>query len=199
VTVGDQASIKRSYSIASAPDATPRFEIALTRVKDGPGSAWLCELAPGAVVPFVGPHGFFTRRANEASPSLLVATGTGVTPMRSMLGAAIAAGSTTPVCLLFGVRREADLIYRDELEIVAREHPFVRLVPTLSQAADGWAGRRGYVQTHVRELWQDLASLGRGEPHAYVCGLERMVGSVRELLRKEMTIPRQQVHTERYD
>jgi len=33
----------------------------------------------------------------------------------------------------------------------------------------------------------------------YVCGLERMVGSVRELLRKEMGLPRQQVHSERYD
>src|SRR5580692_11132232 len=48
VTVGDQETIKRSYSIASAPAGTPRFEVALTRVKDGPGSAWLCDLAPGA-------------------------------------------------------------------------------------------------------------------------------------------------------
>ena len=54
------------------------------------------------------------------------------------------------------------------------------------------------MQTHVRELWDDLSS--RGEvPHAYVCGLERMVGSVRDLLRKEMGVTRQQVHTERYD
>ncbi|MGH7438851.1 MAG: FAD-binding oxidoreductase, partial [Polyangiaceae bacterium] len=46
VTVGDQESIKRSYSIASEPGDTPRFELALTRVKDGPGSAWLCALEP---------------------------------------------------------------------------------------------------------------------------------------------------------
>jgi ferredoxin-NADP reductase len=200
VTVGDQSSIKRSYSIASAPDGTPRFELALTRVKDGPGSAWLCALEPGAVVPFVGPHGFFTRRANETSPALFVATGTGVTPMRSMLRAALAAGSTTPVVLVFGVRREGDLIYREELEAMAQSHSFLRVLPTLSQPGEGWAGRRGYVQTHVRELWDELSAGGAGAaPHAYVCGLDRMVGSVRDLLRKEMGVSRQQVHTERYD
>jgi ferredoxin-NADP reductase len=199
VTVDDQASIKRSYSIASAPEGTPRFEIALTRVKDGPGSAWLCDLEPGAVVPFVGPHGFFTRRPGDTSPALLVATGTGVTPMRSMLRAAVAAGSTTPAVLLFGVRREADLIYRDQFEGLAGEHPTIRFLPTLSQPDSGWTGRRGYVQTHVRELWDELKAGGGGEPHAYVCGLERMVGSVRELLRKDMGVARQQVHSERYD
>ena len=36
-------------------------------------------------------------------------------------------------------------------------------------------------------------------PHVYVCGLERMGGAVRDLLRKEMGLPRQQVHSERYD
>ena len=54
----------------------------------------------------------------------------------------------------------------------------------------------------MRELMDSLAALpastGR-EPHAYICGLERMVGSVRELLRKDMGLPRQRVHTERYD
>ena len=200
VTVGDQESIKRSYSIASEPGGTPRFELALTRVKDGPGSAWLCALEPGAVVPFVGPHGFFTRRATDTSPALFVATGTGVTPMRSMLRAALAAGSTTPVVLLFGVRREADLIYREELEAMASRHPFLRVVTTLSQPAEGWTGQRGYVQTHVPELWAELsARTPDAPPHAYVCGLERMVGSVRDLLRKEMGVARQQVHTERYD
>src|SRR5258708_39890511 len=119
--------------------------------------------------------------------------------MRSMLRAPVAAGSTTPVCLLFGVRREEDLIYRDEFEAIARGHAYVRLVPTLSQPRGGWAGLRGYVQTHVRELWQDLLAQGKGEPHAYVCRLARMVGSVRELLRKEISVPRQQVHSERYD
>jgi hypothetical protein len=55
------------------------------------------------------------------------------------------------------------------------------------------------VQTHVEALWNELAAAGAGAPHAYICGLQRMVGSVRELLRKQMAVSREQVHSERYD
>ena len=174
VAVSDASDIKRSYSIASPPDGTPRFAIAVTRVQGGPGSTWLHAVEPGAALEFIGPQGFFTRPVSTGTPALMVATGTGVTPMRSMLLSALAA-----------------------------EHPHVRFEATLSQPGDSWAARRGYVQTHVRGLWDELTALGKGTPdaapHVYVCGLERMVGSVRELLRKGMGLPRQQVHSERYD
>jgi len=199
VTVGDASDIKRSYSIASPPDGTPRFAVAVTRVQGGPGSSWLHAVEPGTVLGFIGPQGFFTRAGASEAPALMVATGTGVTPMRSMLLAARAAGSRTPAWLLLGVRREADLLYGEELAGLAAEHGFVRFEATLSQGGEGWTGRRGYVQTHVRGLWEELAAGGGPLVHVYVCGLERMVGSVRELLRKEMGLARQQVHSERYD
>jgi CDP-4-dehydro-6-deoxyglucose reductase len=202
VAADEASDIKRSYSISSAPDGTPRFAIAVTRVEGGPGSTWLHAAPAGATLSFVGPQGFFTRPATSTTPSLLVATGTGVTPMRSMLLAAIAGGSRAPAWVLLGVRRERDLLYGDELTALAAEHPFVRFEPTLSQPPEGWTGRRGYVQSHARGLWDELSVLeadGASPPHVYVCGLERMVGSMRELLRKDMGLPRQQVHSERYD
>ncbi len=195
----EQDRIKRSYSIASAPDGTPRFEIAVTRVQHGPGSSFLHALEPGRELPFIGPQGFFTREPHDSWPSLMVATGTGLTPMRSMLRASLAGGSRAPIWVLLGVRHEEDILYGDEMQAITGEHPHVRFEVTLSRPRDGWNGRRGYVQTHVRELWGELQALGRGAPHAYVCGLERMVGSVRGLLRKEMGLPREVVHTERYD
>jgi ferredoxin-NADP reductase len=192
--------MKRSYSIASAPDGSPRFEIAVTRVQGGPGSALLHALQPGAVLHFVGPQGFFTRPAGTSElPALMVATGTGVAPMRSMLRAAVSQGARSNIWLLLGVRREEEILYEEEFRALARGHSFFRFEPTLSQPRGPWQGRRGYVQTHVRELWSELLARGDGLPHAYVCGLERMVGSVRDLLRKEMGLPRQQVHSERYD
>jgi ferredoxin-NADP reductase len=191
--------LKRSYSIASPPDGGPRFDIAVTRVQDGPGSTWLHAVESGAVVPFIGPQGFFTRPGAEGSPALMIATGTGFTPMRSMLRAAVASGSGAPMWVLLGVRHEADILYGDEMESLSREHPNIHFEVTLSQPTGPWTGRRGYVQTHIREMWDAMTALGRGAPHAYVCGLERMVGSVRSLLRKEMGLPREVVHTERYD
>jgi ferredoxin-NADP reductase len=192
--------MKRSYSIASAPDGSPRFEIAVTRVQGGPASTRLHALQPGVVLRFVGPQGFFIRPAGTSElPALMIATGTGVAPIRSMLRAAVSQGGRSNIWLLLGVRREEEILYEDEFRALARAHPFFRFEPTLSQPRGPWEGRRGYVQAHVRELWSELAVRGEGLPHAYVCGLERMVGSVRDLLRKEIGLPRQQVHSERYD
>jgi ferredoxin-NADP reductase len=198
-SVADTDGLKRSYSIASPPDDTPRFEIAITRVHGGPASTWLHGVELGTVLPFVGPQGFFTRPAVGGPPSLMIATGTGVTPMRSMVKASISAGSPAPMWLLLGVRHESDILYGDEFGLLARQHPLIRFHPSLSQPGPAWNERRGYVQAHVRELWDQLAASSPAPPHAYVCGLQRMVGSVRELLRREMGLAREQVHAERYD
>ncbi len=197
--------LRRAYSIASEPNGTPRFDLAVTRVEDGPGSQLLHTLEPGATLTAIGPQGFFTRPPDRRGPSLLVATGTGMTPFRSMMRAAVASRETAPLWLLFGVRREEDLLYRDELEALAASHPNVRVETTLSRPDETWSGRRGYVQAHVKELLDDLGVRGAlagadARPaHVYVCGLHRMVGAVRELLRKELNLPRERVHTERYD
>jgi CDP-4-dehydro-6-deoxyglucose reductase, E3 len=195
----DPVDIKRAYSIASAPNGTPAFELAVTHVEGGPGSTFLHTLPIGATLNVIGPQGFFVRPLERATPSLFVATGTGLTPLRSMIHAAIAAKSTMPMSLLFGIRTEEDILYRTELEELAARHPTLRIAFTLSRADGTWAGRRGYVQSHARELFTELEALGAGRPHVYACGLARMVTAVRDLLRKEMQLPRELVHTERYD
>jgi len=195
----DDADLRRAYSIASAPDGSPRFELAITHVMDGPGSSYLHTVQPGATIKAIGPQGFFTRPLTRSGASLFVATGTGVTPFRSMILEAIASGSTTPLWLLFGVRHEQDLLYREELTALVQAHPHLRVELTLSQPPATWTGRRGYVQAHVRELLSELDARAGGGTHVYICGLQKMVGSVRELLRKDLGLPRERVHTERYD
>ncbi|MGA2449692.1 MAG: FAD-dependent oxidoreductase [Polyangiaceae bacterium] len=191
--------VKRSYSIASAPDGSSRFELAVTHVEGGPGSTWLHGLTVGTVLRFTGPQGVFTRPAVGSPPSLMIATGTGVGPMRSMIHAALARGSEVPMWLLLGVRHETDILYGDEFAALARRHGHVRFEVTLSQPRDDWTGRRGYVQSHVREMFLALAARVEVPPHGYVCGLERMVRAVRDLLRGELALPRSVVHGERYD
>jgi CDP-4-dehydro-6-deoxyglucose reductase len=188
--------LRRAYSIASPPDGTPRFELAVTRVEGGPGSTRLHAMQPGDKVRVTGPQGIFYRKTR--GPSLFVATGTGFTPLRSMLKHALAEGDTSPMRLVFGVRRPEDRIYVDELRALEEKHPSFRAEFTLSRAPEGWTGRTGYVQTHVRELYEDLAKGGE-RTNVYICGLQKMVSAVRDLLRKEMGLERQQVHSERYD
>ncbi len=195
---GDSPELRRSYSIASAPDGTGRFEVAVTRIDGGPGSTYLHSAPIGTELSVVGPQGFFTRPIGE-SPSLFVGTGTGITPLRSMMLDALAKGDARPMWLVFGNRTEADILYRAELDALAAKHAHIRVFYTLSRPNAPWSGKTGYVQTHVTELWRDLEALGGGAPHAYICGLHRMVGSVRDLLRKTLGAAREQVHSERYD
>lgn len=194
-----EGELRRAYSIASSPNGTPRFDLAVTHVPSGPGSTYLHGLEPGARLHVIGPQGFFTRPLSHPEPALFVGTGTGVAPLRSMLHAALENGSHSPMCLLFGVRTREDILYREGFETLAGRHPHLRLEVTLSRPDGAWQGRRGHVQLHVRELYESLASRGEGAPHVYVCGLERMVAVVRELLRKQMGLPRELVHSERYD
>jgi len=191
--------VRRAYSVASPPETGPTFDIAVTEVVNGPGSGYLAGLQVGARLLAVGPQGFFTRAATDPAPALFVGTGTGVTPLRAMIQAAARADSDVPVSLLFGVRHEEDILYREEWLALARTMPGFRVFVTLSQGDASWTGRRGYVQSHVAELLDELARRERGAPQVYVCGLERMVAAVRHLTRKELGLARQRVHSERYD
>jgi CDP-4-dehydro-6-deoxyglucose reductase len=194
---GAAGPLRRAYSVASPPSDDGTFELAVTRVEGGPGSTFLHAMRVGDTVDADGPQGFFTRTPDFASPTLYVATGTGFTPLRSMLLAAVRAGATTPTHLILGTRHEEDLLYRSEIEALAAAHPWFRATFTLSQGSPSWTGARGYVQTHIAEA---LARLGaHGEPHVFACGLQRMVSAVRELVRKELGYPRERVHAERFD
>jgi len=191
--------VRRAYSIASPPQGTSRFELAVTRVENGPGSMFLHDLPEGTTLSAIGPHGLFTRAADDPSPSLFIGTGTGLTPLRSMLLATLARGVTSPLWLLFGARYEEDILYRDELEGLARVCPNVRFTITLSRPNPSWKGLSGYVQGHVPGLLGALVEASSAPPHVFVCGLERMVKSVRELCRNDLGVDRKRVHTERYD
>lgn len=191
---------KRAYSMASAPNQSPRFEIAVTLVKGGEGSAYLHSIETGAVLRAIGPQGFFTRAPDDREPALMVATGTGVTPLRSMIQAAMAAHTGAPIWLLFGARHEGDRIYGNEFQRYASVNDQFRHEVTLSRPQPQWTGRRGYVQEHLPELFSAMQSRVGGAPlHIYVCGLDRMVSAVRAMAKNTLGLDRKHIHHERYD
>jgi ferredoxin-NADP reductase len=184
-------NITRAYSIASAPGNSNRFELCLNRVDGGAFSPHLFELSAGDAVNMQPPLGTFTLR-QPLRDSLLVATGTGIAPFRSMLKAVLQEHSPA-FTLLFGVRYESHLLYRQEFEALARQYPQFRFWPTLTQPGADWAGRTGRVQAHLSE-----AIGGRRDVDIYLCGLEPMVDDVRQIL-KGMGFDRKQIRYEKYD
>ena len=142
-----------------------------------------------------GPHGFFTRERERDQPALFVATGTGLCPLRAMLQEELARASDgPPLGLLFGCRSQADILWRDELQAWSTAHARFQTWVTLSRCDEQWGGARGYVQAH---LGAALEALGR--PHVFVCGLSKMVGEVRAVLKQQHGYDRKLVHSERYD
>jgi CDP-4-dehydro-6-deoxyglucose reductase len=188
----DGADDNRAYSIASAPRTPDRFDLCLNRVPGGHFSNYLCDLARGAAIEFEGPFGFFVLR-QPPRDSLFVATGTGIAPIRGMLHDLFARGTDRSVWLLFGVRYPNTILYRDEFDALAVQHPNFRFLPTLSRAPAGWPGLRGHVQEHLDTLLAENSALD-----VYLCGLKAMVDDVRARL-KARGFDRKQIRYEKYD
>jgi ferredoxin-NADP reductase len=212
----------RAYSMASAANRN-RFELCVNRVEEGFFSNHLADLPDlpvGATLQIHGPHGHFVLR-EPVTDSILVATGTGVAPMRAFLQWLFPADGPDrsdgkEIWLVYGTRHESDIYYREEFEALARRTPNFHYLPTLSRAPESWGGLRGHVQDHVARILEERAArLGlplpqpapdpaipaaelRFDIYAYICGLNEMVLGVRDLL-AGYGWHKKQIIFERYD
>jgi NAD(P)H-flavin reductase len=154
------------YSIACAAGATGAIELAISREANAP---LLAAARDGEPLWVSRPRGVFTWRPH-AGGSLLVGIGTGLAPLRAMVQAALREPAQAPLTLLFGARREEDLLFKEEFEALARAHAAFRFEPSLSQPSATWTRRCGRVQRHLGPLLSRMSA-----PRAYVCGNPAMV------------------------
>ena len=187
----DGDEITRAYSIASPPSGN-RFALCLNEVEGGRFSPHLFSMTPGQEVACQGPYGAFIFR-RPLNDSILVATGTGIAPFRSMLLDRLPHQPDRRFTLIFGVRREHGLLYRKEWEALAEQYPNFDFRPTLTRPEPAWTGRTGRVQGHLLEALGD-----RRDVDIYICGLKEMVNDVRARL-KEAGVDRKRMIYERYD
>ncbi len=179
-----------AFSIASAYDseAPTRFEIAAAR---GTSAERLLSLPLGATVGAAGPSGSLVWKGD--GPALLVATGTGLSPLRAIVQEQLARGGEAPLVLLFGCRDASEELWGDELRALAARYPRLRFMPSHSQPAAGHLGLTGRVQRHLPAL---AAGLGQGLS-AYLCGHTPMVAECGELL-VALGVSPERVHGESY-
>src|SRR5580658_1833468 len=147
----DGKKITRAYSIASAPGDSNRFELCLNLVTDGHLSPRLFSMRPGESVEMLPPLGQFVIRHPDRD-AVLIATGTGIAPFRSILRAHLN-DSSRAFTLLFGVRHEHSLMYRAEFEEMARRYSHFRFLPTLTRPGPDWSRLTGRVQQHLTEAF----------------------------------------------
>lgn len=194
LTADDGYQARRSYSIASAPQ-DPHVELTVERLDDGEVSPYLVdEVRPGDALEVRGPVGGYfvwdADAADDGTPVLLVAGGSGVVPLRAMLRHHRAAGSRVPMRLLYSVRGLEDVLYRDEL---AAPDLDVRLTLTRDVPAD-WTGYRGRIDA---AMLADASWPATEHPDVFVCGPTGLVEAVAAAL-VELGHDPSRVRTERF-
>jgi len=169
LTAEDGYQAERSYSIASAP-AESQLKITVERLDDGEVSPYLVgELRTADELELRGPiGGWFTWRPADGGPVLLIAGGTGIVPLMSMIRQRAAVKSPVPVSLLYSSRSVDELIYRDELERHAAMDAHFEAVYTLTRSQPvGWEGYRRRLDTTMLE---ELRFTPADRPLVYICG-----------------------------
>lgn len=166
---------RRNYSMANPPHENDGVQLHVRHVPGGRFSEGvLGRLAKGDTLRIELPFGEFTLRADSDRPAVLLATGTGFAPVKSIVEDAIRRKLARPLHLYWGARR-ADDLYLASLAQKWHDSGRVKFVPVLSAADDAWTGRRGFVHEVV------LAEFGSLAGHeVYACGNPSMTMAARE-------------------
>ena len=178
----DGNRVARSYSICSSPFKTNYVEITPKRTKDGYVSVFLNErAAPGLVITASGPSGKFYFDETVHSEIVLIAAGSGITPMMAMLRYIEERTLDVPVTLIYCVRTSQDIIFERELDRLSRTLTRFRLIITLSAPDAGWKGNKGRINSEfLRERILDFRV-----PIFFLCGPEHFMRDVSELLKEQ--------------
>jgi ferredoxin-NADP reductase len=175
----DGQRVARSYTISSSPNHTDYVEITPKRTENGRVSVFLNEIAkPGLLVEARGPYGSFYFDEILHKSIVLIAAGSGITPMISMLRYIDDLKLSTPVTLLYCVRTTADIIFQNELARLGSSLPNFNYEVCLSRPDPNWRGHSGrlsgkFVSQHVMDL---------DSPTFFLCGPKGFMDNARQIL-----------------
>lgn len=197
LTAEDGYQAQRSYSIASEPEREGEVDITVERISDGEVSTYLHDvLVPGDRLEARGPiGGYFVWEATMTGPLLLIAGGSGVVPLMSMIRHRAAAGAKNPTALLYSSRNYEDIIYNNELEKLHSANNGLQIFHTLTRSQP--AGWKGYARRIDQDMLKEVARpLGRSV-QVFICGPTLLVEAAANTLVK-IGIKSDQIRTERF-
>lgn len=168
----------RSFSMASAPGRQGEIDLVIQKLPGGLFSEQLGVIRPGDELRIRGPFGTSYLREGER-PVLLVAGGSGIAPMLSILEALAIAGDPRTVEFYYGVRTRADLPLGDEIAALAARHGRVSYRPALSEPTPEcrWDGPQAMIAQVLQAELSDASPFD-----AYICGPPPMCDTVSVIL-----------------
>jgi CDP-4-dehydro-6-deoxyglucose reductase len=184
--------ILRSYSIASPPWRRGEVVLILRLVQGGVGSSFFSSLRIGDPVRFTGPMGFFVNELVHPGDVVYAGTGTGIAPLLPMAQETLLRSETGRVFIEWGLRSEADLFWRDEVNELLR-NPRAHARIFLSQAGPSWPGLRGRITGPILDALPELSA-----PTFYLCGNGQMIEEVKRRLVERGVQRKRQIRTEAF-
>jgi len=182
--------VNRTMSIASPPSSDSELLMVHDVSPMGPGSKWTLGLAVGDKATVVAPTGGTLSFRDTKRRKVLVATGTGAAPFRSMVLDAIDRGKHIPTILYWGLRHEEDIYWKDDFDDIAKRASEFSWNLVLSKPQKSWTGKKGHVTEHVFFEEKDMV-----HSEFYLCGNRLMIEDVRKKL-LEQKVPKEQIVTE---
>src|ERR1700757_2186939 len=175
----DGQQVRRSYTVSSSPVHENYVEITPKRMENGSVSVFLNEQAkPGLTVEASGPYGRFYFDETLHKSIVLIAAGSGITPMMSMLRYIDDLKMSSPVTLLYCVRTAADIIFQNELARLGSSLPNFNYEVCLSRPDPTWKGHSGRLTGEfVSQYVIDLDS-----PTFFLCGPKGFMDNARHIL-----------------
>ena len=186
----------RSYSLANSPQHNDLAQLHVRHEPNGVFSARILQqLEFHDTVEIEAPFGeFFVPDPDGAEgPIILLATGTGYAPMRSIILDHIARRLTRPVHLYWGARTVEDLYALDTINTWTQRRPWLRFTPVLSRPHPGWDGATGWVQPAA--IADHPALSGH---HVYACGSEAMTRTAAVELTRERGLSPDRFHSDAF-
>ncbi len=151
--------------MANPPSETKKLHFIIKKYPDGKFSGQLDNggIAVGADVKLVGPYGTCFRREDRDGALILVAAGSGMSPIWSILHDHLASGEQRPVYFFYGARTQRDLFHLERIAALTGAIPEVTFIPVLSHDGDDadWEGERGFVHERVDAKLKELDSTAR--------------------------------------
>jgi len=168
---------KRSYSLASSNSST-NLVLFIKNYEGGKFSNYLFnEAKSNDLLRIEGPLGTFFYRKTDKSNIILLATGTGIAPLKAILENMDENPSDVigkNIYLFFGGRTQEDLFWEPKFKNIN-----VNFIPVLSRSNEDWKGEKGYIQKVLISKEIDLS-----DSVVYACGSEYMIRDARELVIK---------------
>ncbi|GHH89087.1 1,2-phenylacetyl-CoA epoxidase subunit PaaE [Streptomyces capitiformicae] len=186
---------RRSYSICSPVGASPRIGVRI--VPGGLFSSWLVnDVRPGDTVQVMAPTGAFTPDLTTAGHHVLIAAGSGITPMMSIAESVLAADSRSTVTLFYGNRRTDTVMFADELADLKDLYPArFQLAHVLSREPREAEVLSGRIDAdRLSTLVAGLVDVTSAD-HWWLCGPHGMVRDAQQVL-AGLGVPADRVHQE---